>query len=232
MAAPRKPVLLELVGPAGAGKSTVFQALLSRREDIEALPVLSSSPYAGVLARSVLGVLVTLVRRRALRRRTREQVVMMGYLQALPRVLDGRRRGDERIVVFDQGPIFFLTRPSVLDERLSAWRDQMLDTWSSRLDAVVWLDAPGDVLADRINARSKPHALKGRPDDVARDVIAESRAGLEETIAELSGRGRAPSILRFDTSRASADDIVDEILSLVAHGFDGGSDRSPGADRS
>ena len=185
-------MLVELVGPAGAGKSTVFQALVSRRGDVETMPVLSRRPYTGVLLTSLLSVLAMLVRRKALRQRTREQVVMMGYLQALPRVLD-KRQPRERIVVFDQGPIYFLTRPSLHDERLRDWRDRMVDTWSSRLDAVVWLDAPAEILIDRINSRDKSHALKGRPDEVARERVAASRVDLEETIVDFARRGGGPS---------------------------------------
>lgn len=212
---PRRPVVVELVGPAGSGKSTVFQELVSRRGDVRTVPVLSDRRYAGLLAANLLRVLALLVRRRALRGRTREQVVMMGYLQALPRVLDRHVPDDGKLVVFDQGPAYFLTRPVVRDPRLRAWRRQMLGVWSSRLAAVVFLDAPPEVLAGRINERDKPHALKGRPGEEAQAAIGASRAGLEQTISELAEQGRTPSLLSFDTSRVSVQEIVDEIVASL-----------------
>ena len=137
---------------------------------------------------------------------------MMAYLQALPRALRGR----EGIVVFDQGPIYFLTRPILLDERLGSWWQRTFDTWSSLLDAVVWLEAPDAVLLDRINARGKLHRLKGSEDQAAFEVLAQGRRAHEGAIARLDGQAPTPAILRFDTSERSADEIVDEVLEQLA----------------
>lgn len=208
--------MVEIVGPAGAGKSTIYEGLLCRHEGVESKPILGRTPYRTLLARHLASALATLARRRLLgRRTTRAQVVMMAYLSALPRAIDARETGRDRVVVFDQGPVYFLTRPSIREERLAAWRDRSVETWRSRLDAVVWLDAPDGVLLERINSRSKWHALKGGAEEPARDTLVKSRTLYEEVLERLGANGNGPVILRFDTSRQSADEIVGEILAAL-----------------
>jgi hypothetical protein len=207
------PLLVELLGAPGAGKSTVFEGLIGREERIRPRPILRRGPDGLLLARNVVAVLAMLARRRALDRTwTWEQLVMMAYLQAVPRVLS-RQTG---IVVFDQGPIYCLTRPRLLDERLHPWWQRTFDTWRSLLDAVVWLEAPDAVLLDRINERSKLHRLKGSDDEAAFEALKEARRAHQDAIARLDGRDGAPAILRFDTSRRSAEEIVDEVLEQLA----------------
>jgi shikimate kinase len=208
----KRPPLVELVGPAGAGKSTVLEALLTRNETIVGPPRLRKTEY--LLARNLAAVIGTLLRHRIFRPRVSiEQVRMMVYLQVLPRILD--RAGSAEAIVFDQGPVFFLTRPSLMDERLATWRERVLDAWAPLLDVVVWLDAPDRLLIERINSRAKWHRLKGRQDQTALGVLLESRAVYHSALSGLEARGRGPTILRFDTSRVSAQDIAEDVLTVL-----------------
>jgi shikimate kinase len=207
-----KPRLVELAGPPGAGKSTVFRSLLARDDTIEGRPGLRRREHAGVLAKEVVAVLGTLARERYRRRVTPEQVRMMAYLQALPRVLESSHSPDRRTIAFDQGPAYYLTRPSLADERLARWRSRVVHTWAPLLDIVVWLDAPDALLVERINSREKWHRLKGGPEPNALEVLTESRAAYDQVLREFELPRRGPAILRFDTSRRSADEIADEVL--------------------
>jgi hypothetical protein len=208
--------VVELVGPAGAGKSTVFESLVRRHGRIEGMPVLSRGRWAPLLLWNVLAVLAMLVRRRALGRQwTRDRLLMMAYLQALPRTLNRRRRKVDRTVVFDQGPIYLLTRPVLLDDRLGQWWERTFRAWASLLDVVVLLEAPDRVLIERINARSKVHRMKRQPDAAALEFIADGRAAYESAIRRFQANRAAPAMMRFDTSRRAADEIVDEILAVL-----------------
>ncbi len=211
-----KPRLVELAGPAGAGKSTVFRTLVGRDATIEGRPSLRKREYAGVLASEVLAVARTLLRDRAyLPRVTPEQIQMMAYLQALPRVLDRAGSATSRTLALDQGPIYLLTRRSLTNERLAAWRRRVVEAWAPLLDVVVWLDAPDAVLVERINARDKRHRLQGSPEETALRALRESRAVYERVMDELeTGRPRWV-VLRFDTSVRSAEEIADEVLAAL-----------------
>jgi shikimate kinase len=212
-----KPRLVELAGPAGAGKSTVFRALVARDATIEGRPSLRKREYAGVLASEMLGVARTLLRDRAyLPRVTPQQIHMMAYLQALPRVLDRAGSAASRTLALDQGPIYLLTRRSLTSERLAAWRRRVVQTWAPLLDVVVWLDAPDEVLVERINSREKRHRLQGSPEATALEALAESRAVYERASHELEQTGLTrPIVLRFDTSVRSAEEIADEVLAAL-----------------
>ncbi|HEV3408044.1 MAG TPA: AAA family ATPase [Gaiellaceae bacterium] len=211
-----KPRLVELAGPAGAGKSTVFRALVARDGTVEGRPSLRKREYAGVLASELLGVARTLLRDRAyLSRVTPEQIQMMAYLQALPRVLDRVDLAESRTLALDQGPIYLLTRRSLTNERLAAWRRRVVQTWAPLLDVVVWLDAPDAVLVERINARDKRHRLQGSPEETALKALRESRAVYERVLDELETDRPRWVVLRFDTSVRSAEEIADEVLAAL-----------------
>lgn len=211
-----RPFLIELMGLPGTGKSSLLEALCNRNNRIASRPILSRGAHATVLAGELVKVLAMLVRRRALGRQwSPERLVMTAYLRALPRVLEGPRAPDRDAVVFDQGPIFSLTRPVLLDERLRDWWDSTFAAWRSLLDAVVWLEAPDAILLERINARPKPHRFKGGADGAALDMLAQNRAAYDFALSRLEAPGRSPAILRFDTSRQPAEEIAEAILTVI-----------------
>ena len=179
------------------------------------MPVLTRSPWAPLLFWEFLRVVATITRAGALGRQwNRDRLMMMAYLQALPRVLRGADAKAARAVVFDQGPIFFLTRPVLQDPRLRAWREWMFDVWFSLLDAIVVLEAPDHVLIERVNTRGKEHRIKGRPEDAAREFIADGRAALAHAMQAYE-RDAPGTLARFDTSRCSAADVVERIVTLI-----------------
>lgn len=213
---PPRPFLVELMGLPGAGKSTVFEALRSRNERIGSRPILTRRSHAPLLVRELVAVLATLVRRRALGRHwSRELLMMAAYLGALPPVLEGPRSPDRDAIVFDQGPIFSLTRPAILDERLREWWESALATWRSLLDAVVWLEAPDAILLERINARPKQHRFKVGEQAAALEALAQDRAAYDFALSRLQAADGSPAILRFDTSHQAPGEIVDAILTVI-----------------
>lgn len=214
MADDSKPLrLVELVGPPGSGKSTVFELLLARDEKIEARPTLRQREHAGIVATSLVTALATLTRRCAIPR-DREQLRMMTYLQAMPRIFAAS--ADGQAIVFDQGPLFFLTRPSLMSTRLQTWRRRMLDAWAPLLDLVVYLDADDVLLRERINDRQKWHTLKGADSRSTLEVLTSNRQVFERAIDDVAARPRSPAILRFNTGSHSADEIADAILTAIA----------------
>ena len=207
--------LLELAGLPGAGKSTIYELLLARDPRIVPMPILRRPPYRAVLARELAAALGTLARTGALNRRwDRELVVMMAYLRALPRVFDGPHRPDADLLVFDQGPLYTLCRPVLRDLRLADWWDETAATWRGRLDAIAWLDAPDDVLAERIDTREKAHRLKHGGIAVT-DTLRRDRAVYMTALRRLTDGPGAPQVLRVDTSETAPEAAVDTLLAAV-----------------
>ena len=204
--------VVEIIGVAGSGKSTVFEALESQSKRVHGRPHLRAIAGPLQIAVALAAALLTLLARRALvPGAVGEQLRMIAHLRLLPRFFE-RESALGGIYVFDQGPIFYLTRRILMHPRLGDWRTQALAAWASALDLVVWLDASDAVLAERINAREAAHRLKGTAVDDAVQELSRARSVLRELVEELEAACDRPEILRYDTTRGSTDAVVEAVL--------------------
>jgi adenylate kinase family enzyme len=207
----RRPFVAEIVGPAGAGKSTLFDLLLEGGHAVRA-PRLGRTRRGPLLAGHAVAALGTVVRHRALPVMTPERLLAMAYVQALPAAIRSHGRRHAHLpVLLDQGPVYFLSRPFATAPQLAHWRERWLSVWRERLDVVVSLDAPDDVLAERIRIRPKEHALKQSPDEVAHSTLRAARDAYEDALARLCEDGGV-QLLRFDTSAATPEVIAAQVL--------------------
>ena len=141
-----RPLVVELVGPAGAGKSALAECLVERgdvrRASVWNLPRLLLCESA---LRSLPVLLRLCVAARGLPRAELQQIVRLNAL----RLFVKRRVGDARVVALDEGPVFALSwlrvfgHPRIQNGPLAPWWRRTLADWASMLDHVVLLDAPG-----------------------------------------------------------------------------------------
>lgn len=193
---PAAPVrIVELVGPAGAGKSELAAALRAR--DGASMLTLWGLPRR-LLAASAVSVVPTQVRSllggHPIGGSELAQMIRLG---ALVRVLD--RRPTTPLVVLDEGPIFGLAWLEVFhrangDRARREWRREALSQWARRLTAVIRVDAADTVLTDRIRSRAKPHPVKHDSDETIRGFTARFRSVFDEVLAALRATGRVPVI--------------------------------------
>lgn len=210
-----RPRLVELVGPPGAGKSTIAALLRAADPELAAPPILRRSRLAGLLLWDLGGVIWLLVRRRTMDRRwSRDTLAMMAYLRTWRRVL-AREANDAPVVLFDQGPIYSLTRAPMRDGRLSDWWRDSLAAWREMLDVVIWLEAPDHVLLQRIDARDKDHRLKGSQTEAGLQALIADRATYERALCALEEVDPHPRVLRFDTSIASAETVAEQVRAAM-----------------
>ena len=90
----------------------------------------------------------------------------------------------------------------------------MFKQWAFTLDVVIWLDAPATVLVERINARDKRHAVRGKSELEAHQFLARYRMSYEQVLAQLRAY-RELTLLQFDTDHAPVEQIADEVLAAV-----------------
>jgi adenylate kinase family enzyme len=206
------PRLVEVLGLPGTGKTTVVQAITShdgivvrsRYRSVENVPA-----YVGAAVRLAPMLLTS---RGAWPDRNR--IVRAESTWAITR---RSVRGRADAVVFDQGPLFLLKQLSDAARRargIAAWRAESLHRWARTLDLVVLLDAPNDVLVQRIRDRSKEHILRDAPDDAAMRALDADRRSFDALLAEVQQDG-VVRIERLDTSTASIHATVDAAIRRI-----------------
>lgn len=202
--------LVELVGPAGAGKSTLSRVLpacdsrFTVSRGVWYLPrrFLLISMFAIVPT-----LLLALLGGKPLRG---AELAQMIRLDALRRAMArARRRRRESVIVLDEGPVFALAWLDLNyrrngDPGWAAWRRRMIGEWGSGLDAVVRLDADDTVLARRIRERVKNHQVKHASPDRIVEFTRSFRGAYDRVVAELVERG-----VRVATVPTDAGGVVD-----------------------
>lgn len=211
MAPARLPMCVEIVGPAGSGKSTL-QAALGAMPGVHGATVYRSLSRLPLWWRA-RGRVSSILRDPDLDASRRERI-WITRLEAADEI--ARREATRtacRLLVFDQGPVFALTKiGGAIETRrqsdeLRRWRQGQVRSWSEALAAVVVLDGPDDALIKRVRTRSKAHPLQHLSSGDAEAWVRRERADYEATLAEL-GDGARPAILRFDTTVGTPIDAV------------------------
>ncbi len=222
----RSSAWVEIVGVAGSGKSTLTDALAGHGADWRVADslhtrapahwpyVLRALPSAARVAR--LGV-------REGPALTWDELKFVMYVTEWERFLRTHEIFGRGCTILDQGPVFALARllwtekPVTLTRRFEVWVEEMLERWSRSLTAILWLDAPADVLIGRINGRSQPHEAKGVAASTAADVVRRHRAAYDRLFDVLGRLGRPP-VLSFDTSVVPVSAIADAVAAFIADG--------------
>jgi hypothetical protein len=216
--------LVEVAGVAGAGKSTVTQAIC-------AVPGFRRGRFIRARAPAHLLQLVSGIPRvtpvviasgfRSPRLSWRELKLLVYVTRWLP-VLRREARHYDGVTVLDQGPIYALVRlraegkPFTGTRAFGRWSDDMLQAWTRELTAIVWLDARDDVLWERINRRAQSHTKKGEGDDEGYRFITHYREAFEDALRSIEALD-GPRVLRFDTEHTTPAELAATIRPLVDH---------------
>ena len=200
--------VVEIVGPAGAGKSTLYQALHGRDnfhlDNFPDVRRLASLPFFLWNGARVIGSL------RGLGGLSRRELAWMAILRGWPALL---QKTNPRVTVLDQGPVYLMTElrefgPAALRTSVAdAWWRDLSARWSQTLDLIIWLDADDADLLERIRTREKAHIVKDASAEETLSFLNRYRAAYERVMADL----HVP-ILRFDSSRMTTTQIAENLL--------------------
>lgn len=210
-----RPLVVELAGPAGVGKSTLRRLLGEHDVRVRVDRNIWGLPRSRLLVNSARLLSSSLAASwsasmpswSSLAQAAR--VDTLHQLMTLPVTSPGWR-----IVLLDEGPVFAMTwflvfqRDSVTRGYLARWWHEAIDRWAETLDAVVFLDAPDVVLAQRIRMREKPHMVKDRTEREIALFTAAFRAAFDQVLARLAAR-EGPRLLVLDTERRSLPELAD-----------------------
>lgn len=214
----RTPLLVELAGPAGVGKSTLSRALLGRggtaKGTIWGLPVLSLLGNGVRLLPSLLG---NCGRSRSLLWDESRHMVRLATLQ---RALTTAEASGSRMVVFDEGPVFALAwlrgfgHDMLRGEASEPWWRATLRDWAAVMDVVVVVEANDALLARRIRTRPHGHEVKGFSDPEIAAWMARFRAALSWVLDGLTAEG-GPTVLRVTTDREPPEILAERVGAVL-----------------
>src|SRR5688500_18651010 len=160
----KPPLIMELIGPAGAGKTTLSRVLSQRDEDIVIGPdiELRKVSHIPVFIRSISSsVPLFLYQRKSNRQPTWTELKDIAYLKGWPDLLRRRSSNTGKVILLDQGPVFRMATlhefgpESLRSEASKTWWLHLYEQWASTLDILIWLDTSDSILMERINTRTK-----------------------------------------------------------------------------
>lgn len=213
--------IVEIVGPAGAGKTTLCHALNCCSKSIRLgnfpdVRKLSAAPFFIGNGLKISPSLLNLHQHNG-RKLLRREFAWLSILYGWPVVLK-KELENHQVIILDQGPIYLLTElkefgPEYLREEKAGkfWLD-LYSRWAGMLDMIVWLDAADVILLDRIRSRNKEHVVKNESVQATFEFLASFRKAYERTISNFESNQSNLKILRFDTSHRSPEGIANQLI--------------------
>ena len=222
-----KTKIVEIIGPAGAGKTTLYQALdrypeSVRLENFPDVRKIGDAPFFVSHGIQLIPPLLSLYRPDS-RQLTRREFAWMAILHGWSALLRRQAQDGRQAIVLDQGSVYLLAEmrlsgPGYLQQEsaVSFWQ-AFYSCWSATLDMILWLDASDEILLDRIRNRRQELIVKDQPASVVYKYLDRYRTEYEFILSHLTAKNACLKVLKFDTGRQQPQDILNQFLSEL-HG--------------
>ncbi len=216
----RRALVVEVLGPALAGKTSLIRSLRARDDRIRAGFDVPRIRWFPLVVAKVAGLLPAwLLHYRRDRWFTWSEMKSMAYVDAWLRAARRQRPTAAVTTVLDHGPVFRLARlrefgPAVTkSERFRRWWRTSLDGWVGALDLVVWLEAPDVTLLGRAKERGHWYLSAGHREEEKEEFLARFRRAFAQTLE--AGAADMPRVLHFRSDRHTLDEIADEVSAAL-----------------
>jgi hypothetical protein len=215
-----RALVIELVGPWGAGKSALFHSLLRHDRMAKDAPCVWTLPTPLLIMGGVQTITNILSLFRTAGRIKWKEGRQLARLRALYQQLLWERRKGARFIVVDEGAAVILSwlRKSAHQaaHRLTPapWWPRIVRQWAKSVDIVVFLDASDPILTERIRTREQRRPLKESPDELSKS-LGRIRAEYESVLADLATHPE-PTVLAFRTDETSIANITEQVLAAVS----------------
>lgn len=216
----RRALVVEIMGPAAAGKTSLVRTLRAHDDRIRAgFQVPRFRWFPSVMGKIAILFPSWLLHYRRDRWFTWNEMKSMAFLDAWLRVARGRASTVTVATVLDHGPVYRLARlrefgPAVTEsERFQRWWRGSLEGWLSALDIVVSLDAPDAVLLRRVDERGHWYLSADRSEEEKEEFLTRFRKAFAETLA--AGTVELPTFLHVRSDQHTLDEIADEVSAAL-----------------
>lgn len=221
LAAKKRPIVAEIIGPAGVGKSTLLQTLSQSSNEVQIdIPLTKIKCIKPFIDNNFALLPIYFRYYRHTRWFNNTETRSMVYLKAWQRLIEGQATNIHSVTVLDHGPIFRLVLlrefgPEIThSQRYQEWWREMFKKWSDTLNFVIWLDAPDEILMERIQTRSVSHRMKEKSEQEIFSFLKRYRTAYERFMAQLLIH-QDQEILKFDTSHKTPEEMADEVLAAL-----------------
>jgi deoxyadenosine/deoxycytidine kinase len=215
-----RPRIIEIVGLAGTGKSTLVKSLRKRNEKIQIFPLPKSWFLWSLTKRSILWLPLWFRRRHLSGEFTSEEVTSIGCLDAWLDYLQLRTSSGENIAIMDPGSVYWLTKLQGFTTQTTGrllyrhWFEAKFEQWSSALDVIIWLDAPEELCLQRVLARDQWHDVKDMAVNEALGRFRVLRKSYQKIVAQMASQ-HPKKVFHFHTDQISTEQMVEQIVSEV-----------------
>jgi hypothetical protein len=217
LADPRvRGIVVELAGPAGAGKTSLAKALCLRDAAIRE-GLRPSVHYLFWNACVMLPTMVTL--HRPPRRATWKALKRVLYISTLKALVDRRRRQCP-VILFDEGPVYMLSRLLYFADgrpdgrAFHPWWQSAITGWAETLHLIVWMDASDEILTQRIRTRPGRPPIADLSEGPLLRFLGRYRACYRTVVRQLEAAG-GPRVVRLDTGHVGTDVLANQVLAAL-----------------
>jgi hypothetical protein len=206
---------IEVVGYAGAGKSTLVTELLQRGVITSGQVLPADHPFRCLKPVMTLWWAFFSYPFAEWKRMVIEETLF---------ALQERRiesRNFHAPVVYDQGPLFAITWSLFMhvgcssSHRCSTWHHRQIHRTRQMLDLIIWLKADRSVLRKRIDSRPTFHIIKGKQGEEQNRFFSDFDHFLKLSISDKSGSTLFSSI-QFRTDDATPPELAEKIIKAIS----------------
>lgn len=217
-------MIIEIIGPAGSGKSTLSGVLGKARPDFhqETLPPVWKFSHLGFYTRNLIFLIPTIFRLHESggRNFSRQELAWMAILNGWSDLLIKKKGGGVPLFI-DQGPIFLMAVLSgfgpqnLLNPINQSWWRKIYARWARTLDLVIWLDANDETLTRRIRCRESEHVMKYKTDLELRGFLGKYRLIYENLVHQLSTLNSIMRVIKIDTAQNSPGEVLNKVITEI-----------------